>query len=139
MSSAEVQTSHYSEYHMLSSSKNCCGQLDLNQRPLAYETSELPDCSTPQYISTKSTCKQRQHLCHSKELFTCLSKCAATPKETNALPFTGCLRTLPGGPCATRSQGSHPIASVSGVLTLPDCTIFTPSMIATVRGKRNLM
>ena len=25
-----------------------CEGLDLNQRPLAYETSELPDCSTPQ-------------------------------------------------------------------------------------------
>ena len=28
----------------------CCEGLDLNQRPLAYETSELPDCSTPQCL-----------------------------------------------------------------------------------------
>ena len=26
-----------------------CGWLDLNQRPLGYEPSELPDCSTPPY------------------------------------------------------------------------------------------
>ena len=28
-----------------------CEGLDLNQRPLAYETSELPDCSTPQCLA----------------------------------------------------------------------------------------
>ena len=27
-----------------------CGGLDLNQRPLGYEPSELPDCSTPQCL-----------------------------------------------------------------------------------------
>ena len=26
-----------------------CGGLDLNKRPLGYEPSELPDCSTPHY------------------------------------------------------------------------------------------
>ena len=30
-----------------------CGGLDSNQRPLAYEASELTNCSTPQYISER--------------------------------------------------------------------------------------
>ena len=54
-------------------------------------------------------------------------RCAVTPKGDSALPFPGCLVTCPSGPCATRSQGSHPIALVDSESTLPSHTAITAS------------